>query len=179
MNLEDIKVGTELISKSKIAEIDGDNVILQFTAPLKFRFVTELCDLLDAQPCPKHDPCRLLREGDKVQVIARNGRCWGKTGEYLRGAYCFVLEDEERNDMVKVRHNSSEYTIDPAYLELVTPAEEMEPYSVETCQYGYTVNKGELILATYNDENHPHAKEAAEAERDRLNAEWRKEQSDD
>lgn len=57
------------------------------------------------------------------------------------------------------------------------PVEEMEPYSVETCQYGYTVNKGEDILATYNDEKHPHAKAAAQAECDRLNAEYRKEQN--
>lgn len=57
------------------------------------------------------------------------------------------------------------------------PVEELEPYSVETCQYGYTVNKGELILAIYNDETHPNPKEAAEAECARLNAEYRKEEN--
>lgn len=59
--------------------------------------------------------------------------------------------------------------------DMVDVMEEMEPYSIDTCPYGYTVNKGEQMLATYNDETHPHAFRAACAERDRLNAEYRKE----
>ena len=103
-------------------------VNVKFVSPdIKDSIFVKDKDYPDIEVCeqPKYDPCRLLKEGDKVQVVKRNGRCWGKTGEYLRGAYCFVLEDEERNAMVKVRHNSSEYTIDPAYLELVTPVEEL------------------------------------------------------
>ena len=64
------------------------------------------------------------------------------------------------------------------HLELVTPVEELEPYTVVE-SYGRTdVMKGDYIIATYTD-SHPHAKEAAEAERDRLNAEYRKEQNND
>lgn len=137
--------------------------------------IPECVSLIPAKP--KYDPCRLLRKGDRVQVKKRNGRCNGKNGEYLREAFCEVAEDEVPNERVRVYHNSSEYLLDPAYLELVTPVEELEPYRVDHNQYGWHVEKDGEILATYNDERHPHAKEAAEAERDRLNSEYRKEQA--
>lgn len=78
------------------------------------------------------DPCRLLRKGDKVQVKKRNGRCNGKDGEYLCEAFCKVAEDEMPNELVRVLHNATEYRLDPAYLELVDPVEDMEPCEAET-----------------------------------------------
>lgn len=129
---------------------------------------------------PKYDPCRRFKKGDNVEYSPRNGR------DLLEAPWIYdaavVIEDEDRNGTVVVRFTfnygePSVHKVPWYYLQLVTPVEEMEPYSVETFQYGYTVNKGELILATYNDETHPHAKEAAEAECARLNAEHRKEQA--
>lgn len=134
----------------------------------------------NSEPAPKYDPCRLLRRGDRVQVKRRNGRSNGKHGEYLREAYCLVAEDEERNELVRVFHNSSEYLLDPAYLELVTPVEELEPYYVEEEGHSWCIRKPGpsdiySTLAWFSKKRHPHAKAAAEAECARLNAEYRKE----
>lgn len=126
-------------------------------------------------PCAsKYDPCRLFREGDIVAPCEHNGRpAWGSTPAFSRvqaiAEKYTVHRDEARGEVI-VRDNSGFITFAHSHLKLITPVEETEPYSVETCQYGYTVNKGELILATYNDETHPNAKEAAEAECARLNA---------
>lgn len=129
-----------------------------------------------AEAKPKHDPCRLLKTGDKVQVKKRNGRCNGKAGEYLLEAFCEVAEDEVPNERVRVFHNSSEYRLDPAYLELITPVEERMPYSVkETMSHdGWQVVRDGLPLAIYDSRRHPNAKAAAEDEAARLNAEYRK-----
>lgn len=128
---------------------------------------------------PKYDPCRLLRKGDKVQVKRRYGRCDGKDGEYLREAFCKVVEDETRNELVRVLHNATEYRLDPAYLELVEPVEELDPYFIEETEYEYCVSimVGERkdIPATYHKRMHPHAKASAEAERDRLNKAYHEE----
>lgn len=133
---------------------------------------------------PKHDTNRLFRKGDIVEIDT-HGRdiaaSMKKSGLELGKRY--IVTEDESNTGYNIGYVSFicddgiEHQSMFFWLKLVTPVEELEPYSVETCQYGYTVNKGELILATYNDETHPHAKEAAEAERDRLNAEYRKEQS--
>lgn len=186
MNIEDIKVG-ETYNVRVTVEDKSDRgwievrtsenaypVVLADTEAEAFSSINHENGIKNNETAPKYDPCRLLREGDKVQVIARNGRCWGKTGEYLRGAYCFVLEDEERNAMVKVRHNSSEYVIDPAYLELVTPVEELEPYFIEESSNGYRLMKHNGKLLANYWETHPYAKVAAEAECARLNEDWRK-----
>ena len=189
MNLNEIKIGAKLACDAKIAEIDGDVVYIEFSAHKKFRLAAELVELLDAQmlsptngtknsdPAPKYDPCRLFRKGDRVQVKRRNGRCSGKYGEYLREAYCLVAEDEDKNELVRVFHNSSEYRLDPAYLELVTPVEEFEPYRLEHRPGEWLVVKkdNKLILSSYNVGIHTNAKAAAEAECARLNAEYRKE----
>lgn len=149
----------------------------------------------------KHDPCRLLRKGDRVQVKERNGRCNGKAGEYLREAFCEVAEDEVPNERVRVFHNSSEYRLDPAYLDLVTPVEELEPYYIEEEDFDsliynsnddpdcktvtaihikyQDVDGGEILsVKSYYESyvySYEHAKAAAEAECARLNAEYRKE----
>lgn len=145
----------------------------------------------NTDPSPKYAPCRLLRKGDKVQVKKRNGRCNGKDGEYLREAFCEVAEDEEPNELVRVYHNSSEYKLDPAYLELVTPVEELDPYyiyeSKEEESFDIMKRVGKLNLTRnciyYKSETNDHAEltreeaqAAAEAECKRLNAEYRKEQ---
>lgn len=153
----------------------------------------------------KYDPTRLLKKGDKVRVVKRNGRCNGKDGEYLREAFCEVAEDEVPNELVRVFHNSSEYRLDPAYLELVTSVEDLEPYYIATETFDYEIrdanddpdigtslafhikfkdpDEGQIMsVKSYYESyvySYEHAKAAAEAERDRLNAEWRKEHPND
>ena len=152
---------------------------------------------------PKYDPCRLLRKGDRVQVKKRNGRCNGKAGEYLREAFCEVADDEVPNERVRVYHNSSEYRLDPAYLELITPVEELEPYYIEAETFDYEIrnadddpdigtslayhikfqdpDEGQILnVKSYYQSyvySYEHAKADAEAECKRLNDEYRKEQS--
>lgn len=130
---------------------------------------------------PKCDLTRLFKKGDKVRVVEWNGRCDGRDGEYLRGAFCEVLNDEEKNYNVHLNHNGSLYHIDAAYLELVTPVEEVMPYRVKDDGGFYYIEKEDetYALCTFNKRSHPNAKAAADAECARLNAEWRKEQNND
>jgi hypothetical protein len=66
------------------------------------------------------------------------------------------------------------------YLELVEPVEEQEPYSVVDAHTHWDVaDKDMKCVVTYSKLHHPNAKAAAEAERDRLNAEHRKERNND
>lgn len=287
MKPEIIKVGDKVLVEAEVTSIHDDGNLACATLYTaydggidKTRF-----DVLRSsvrKMTDNTDPCRLLCKGDKVQVVERNGRCNGKYGEYLREAFCKVAEDEVPNELVRVLHNATEYRLDPAYLKLIDPVEELEPDEVqedveksvyprhdktngikntetapkydpcrkfregdivEPCQvkgrwFGtawkdrrgirFTVTKDEdeegvmwvqdpdslhskdveavffqlvvpveelepyfvayddkfyhvhkkgeaAALAVYYEAKHPHAKEAAEAERDRLNAEHRKE----
>lgn len=130
----------------------------------------------------RYDPCRLFRKGDKVRAVKCNGRFFHDAGKYLFGAYCEVADDEENGKLIRVFHNSSEYHWDPAYLELVTPVEELEPYKVWDTTFSFNVGAedskavfyygADMSTCPYTKEQ---AKAAAEAERDRLNAEHRKE----
>lgn len=199
MKKEDIKVGETYNVRVKVHSKPGKNIVAQtvdkwgmatlaqatvFTEDERrafFPLPSEPPTLVGSQS--KYDPCRKFRKGDIVEPTEINGRF----PQELLGCYRYeviVREGDMSNPhyvtlkpllAVNSKH-LSEIHVNVVFLKLVTPIEEKYPYSIETCQYGYTVNKGELILATYNDENHPHAKEAAETERDRLNAEYRKEQ---
>lgn len=119
---------------------------------------------------PKYDPNRKFRKGDKVRIVEWNGR------KSMRdGMIALVVNNEDNGGMVEVSIDGWKNGVfyNACKLELVTPVEELEPYTVVE-SYGRTdVMKGDYPIATYTD-SHPHAKEAAEAERDRLNAEWRK-----
>lgn len=142
----------------------------------------------NSEPAPKYDPCRLYREGDKVRYVKRNGR-------FCPGAHAFekqlsllgtVVKDEQRDYFVVVNFENDEdnYLIDPAYLELATPVEELGPYSERhnKAHAAWSIY-GPFDLSAVNyfyGERYPYtsetAKHAAEAECARLNAEYRKEQ---
>lgn len=179
MDIEDIKIGTELIAKSKIVEVDGDNVIIQFTAPLKFRFSTEMFNLLDAQPCPKHDPCRRFKKGDIVRLREYNGRkpydYWHKQVIKNFGAKLdTVLEDEHDSGNVDIFQDApiDELTVrvNSCHLKLVTPVEELEPYK---CGEGIDAQ-----LIFFQDERFAEFENEEDAQRvcAWLNSEYRKEQ---
>lgn len=138
---------------------------------------------------PKHDPCRLFKKGDKVRVVERNGR---KFWDYDPKTIYTVVANEYSCDDQNVLHQGcvgindgnpqtgSAWNIPFFHIELVTPVEELEPYYVKDDGTHYVVGKRpeepEIVyLAEYSKDRHPHAKAAAEAERDRLNAEYRKE----
>lgn len=132
----------------------------------------------NTETAPKYDPCRKFRKGDRVRVAENKGRCL-KPYSLKIGDVLTVSMDEPNDDtcVIGCKWHDRDFYLDPAYLELVTPVEEMEPYFVEHYKHSnaYKIRKGGQEFAIFWD-IHPHAKEAAEAERDRLNAEYRKEQ---
>ena len=143
-----------------------------YTEPINIFKMTEM-----PETYPKYDPNRLFREGDKVEVVKNKGRIGSSTLPV--GARATVVRDEEECDWVFIKADDCDKldTIDAAYLKLVTPVEELEQYSVEEATVQFLVKKdGKRVVSQFCKLYHPNAKEAAEAERDRLNAEWRKEQ---
>lgn len=207
MKPQDLQTGHEYLIRAKFDHKDYDNDYNFIAEPSEHRiFLDEksvrqsVIQTLEPPPSvgstPKYDPCRLLKKGDRVQVKRRNGRCNGKDGEYLREAFCVVAEDEIPNELVRVYHNSTEYRLDPAYLELATPVEELERYVIihnerekyyDVCWKDDDEPDGRTgrtrVRATFWYHKPPQtysqteALSAAETERDRLNAEHRKEQA--
>lgn len=133
-------------------------------------------------PTPKHDPCRLFKKGDKVRIVEYKGRSYSKYWEKRLGQILTVTWSEDENTSPEV----DEQTIDPSYLELVTPVEEIESFGVRystdrDCAEVYHRRYKNTVAAFYCKcgITREQAEEHAEAERDRLNAEWRKEQNND
>lgn len=132
---------------------------------------------------PKYDPCRPFKKGDIVEPVACNGRAPLYLRKYI-GTKQVVECDEDLNGIVGIVGDVE--AVSAAFIKLVTPVEELEPYSIGKSDYNGFVNiekKGKIIaMIPYGKELHEHktreeAFAAAEAERDRLNAEYRKEQN--
>ena len=135
------------------------------------------CVSLPSDSQSKHDPYRRFKKGDIVEPKQVKGRVYSNDSKHLIGKKCIVFRDEEEPGYVVISYAGKNYSINAAYLELVTPVEELEPYSVVDAHTHWDVaDKNMKTVATYSKMCHPHAKEAAEAERDRLNEEYRKEQ---
>ena len=135
-------------------------------------------------PTPKHDPCRLFKKGDKVRIVEYKGRSYSKYWEKRLGQILTVTWSEDENTSPEV----DEQTIDPAYIELVTPVEEREPYIMPVNAPSNSIEvrdkrTNKVEAAFYFGKDHAYTFEQAatraEAERDRLNSEWRKEQNHD
>jgi hypothetical protein len=132
---------------------------------------------------PKYDPCRPFRKGDIVEPCQVKGR-WLSEAWKDRAGIRFIVtmsEDADGRMLVKDPDSIIDRYADAVYFQLVTPVEELEPYYVKDDGTHYVVGKRpeepEIVyLAEYSKDRHPHAKEAAQAECDRLNAEYRKEQ---
>lgn len=129
---------------------------------------------------PKYDPCRRLKCGDIVELVEWNGR-FPIPKSYFKDIdiKTFRVVAEECRGIVTIDLCGEAHHLPICFLKLITPVEELEPYCVRKYSSFYAVEKRNNHKdrpATYDVDNHPHAKEAAEAERDRLNDEWRKEQ---
>ena len=128
----------------------------------------------------KYDPCRLFKERDKVRPIVHKGRIFSLYWKNLIGKTLTVTKSEDAFGSPEVNGQP----IDPAYLELIIPVEEMEPYMVKELKDSFIVYhdctkivlNDTSLLAKFMKASHPNAKAAAQAECDRLNAEHRKEQ---
>ena len=127
---------------------------------------------------PKYDPCRLFRKGDKVRIVKHNGRKFDAAPPTFQlGKVYRVDEDEDTENCYVMLQSCDLYYAHPvAFLELVTPVEELEPYKLIDSPKTYNIVRDIAMVMTIHKKSHPNAKAAAEAERDRLNAEHRKEQ---
>lgn len=201
--LEDIKVGETYNVRLKFTRIDsyGDR---WFDVPfdnedgrefcLSDKEVKELVTRLDSNK--KYDPCREFMNGDKVRMVMRDGRypyCNRMREHIVPSDTILTVAANLGNGLVAVRDdkNPNEQVVGFYFLELVTPVEELEPYSLEEeaafsddepcgiIHIYYNYNGGRDKVRTFY-ENGPESwnatKAAAEAERDRLNDEYRKEQ---
>ena len=180
MKLEDIKIGETYNVRVTVALI-GDSIIHcsvgKNTANFWKSAVSEFSPI-SPETYPKYDPCREFREGDKVRVRKIHGKLpqcrYNGMIKVKEGDCCTIHEKEHRNCYWVTIPSGGNWCLDAAYFELVTPVEEMEPYSVDYEMDCWRVCDNDGVVSVYN-ERHPHAKEAAEAERDRLNAAHRKE----
>lgn len=170
---------------------DGD---IEYEAPytgpddkisFSYRSTTPSCVSLpengikNTEAAPKYDPCRKFRKGDKVRLVSCRGRLPipFALNAFSMAEILTVEEDENKEYDVLVNNDSFRQMFQACYLELVTPVEELEPYSVgESTDYFSVDDREGEELSIYWKDKHPHAKEAAEAECARLNAEYRKEQ---
>lgn len=100
------------------------------------------------------------------------------------GEKCTVVESEKNGIVCILCDAGSEHYLHEIpyfYLELVTPVEERSPYYVKETASVYEVfnrNENNSTVAIFFKSQYSieKAKERAEAERDRLNAEYRKEE---
>lgn len=151
----------------------------------------EMKSLIKKLAPPKYDPNREFCEGDKVSVRKIHGKLpqcrYNGMVKVKEGDYCTIHEKEHRNCYWVTIPSGGNWCFDAAYLELVTPVEELGPYVVRHNE----VHSAWSIYGPFNlsatnyfyGERYPYtketAKEAAEAECARLNAEYRKEQDND
>jgi hypothetical protein len=195
--IKNLKKGQEVYIKANFLEIGksmNESLYVQINRTdglgYGFEIIGQSCNIpiedIVIPSSPKHDPCRPFRKGDKVKLTKWNGRICEKF--FRAGIHCgenlTVVRDEDcfLNVTVRTRHGIEKAILSP-FLELVTPVEELEPYYIEETEYEFcvTIMVGERkdSPAIYHKRMHPHAKEAAEAECERLNAEYRKEQNND
>ena len=202
MNLEDIKVGDVYNVRVRVVDVDDDTGEITtetanengyalgfewcYYAPgeaLAFSPITAENGIKNTEPVPKYDTCRRFKKGDIVEPVER----WGRKLRIKAGQY--RIEKDEEDNRVIITHCETGFSyaaIDAVYLKLVTMVEELEPYSVEepaayVCfrikkggKTLYSIPYGEKEKDVFQTRNE--AKEAAEAECKRLNAEYRKEQ---
>ena len=140
---------------------------------------------------PKCDPSRPFRTGDIVKRRTVDGRT---DPDVQEDTYLTVIEDEAKYGNVRVQEPNGRSVVTKwVFLELVSPMEEREPFYLDEItdededeeQYHFFMiktRKGEDKIRTYYSnkfETIAQVKAAAEAECDRLNAEWRKAQNYD
>ena len=189
--IKNLKEGDPIIIHTKFKYVDEDGDV-NFVAP--YSYGGETCCFISSKfvslpsEKPKYDPTRLFKKGDKVKPAERHGR---KTPKLNYKAEYTVTSSEDDYGTVCVEYFNGEMPVSvsvPFYwLELVNPVEELELYSVRhnEAHAAWSIY-GPYNLSAVNyfyGERYPYteesAKAAAEAECDRLNAEWRKEHNND
>ena len=204
--LEDIKVGETFNVRATVISIADDRVDVIFNdqdgimAGLHIvERGTGILRISLPETAPKYDPSRLFRKGDIVEP--RKGRevyaCEWEDCVFhkLKGTYKVCNDEREGHVSVIDKETGVDCYVSVFALELVTPVEEMERYVIihneremyyEVCwkDDDEGVMTGRVrCRATYWYHQPPQtysqkeAKAAADAECDRLNAEYRKEKN--
>ena len=195
MNTKDLKIGETYLLPITVTAIEKSGWIESTTCNnYEYRHTPSEVKTLrqnttkNTETAPKYDPCRKFKKGDVVRIVERHKRYQPNipVDELWKGL-CTVAEDEDFcNNLVKVRSEDGREKLSHWwYLELVTPAEELEPYSVklrqeitvdDTYPYCAVVDYDGNEAARFYCEQYEagKAKVAAEAECARLNAEYRK-----
>lgn len=129
-------------------------------------------------PVKKQAP-RKFRDGDAVFV-----RDWfdrpprdlheDELTDYELRGFATVQEDEE-NGLVLVEVGEFCVRVHACHLDLLTPVEVMEPYTMEELRDlgSIHIKHGERIVAVINTATHPFAKKAAKQQLDELNKDYR------
>lgn len=201
--IKNLKPGDPLIIHGTFLEVlkDGD-ICIKSSMTLRDRVVND--DRKCAHPSvvsivkPKHDPCRLFKAGDEVEYRPKDGRA---NPNLLVGRRYKVSVDEPCDSgIVQVECDGLRH-IDTfvAYnnLELVTPVEELNPYYIEENDIEFQVRMkyedSDCLISVFRFKNivegykqyhdmlptMTQARECAEAECARLNAEYRKTQTNE
>ena len=186
--LKNLKPGDTVLVEAKVNGVKATGVDVTHgcvSHPLPFD------KLYPVPEQPKHDPCRKFKEGDIVDYRRVCGRDYETVPdpEDYKIARVFSSEEEESGmvgvEFVEAYGGANVCFLVPWFhLELVTPIEELEPYSVHESEVtqGFDIIRDKLCVMTFPFgekengwyHNRLAAKAAAEAERDRLNAEWKK-----
>lgn len=189
--IKNLKPGQELCCKCSFVETQdyGNRIVVDMCyAGSKERTTSRIgyfYEQLSLPPTPpKHAPTRLFKKGDKVRVVEWHGRAPFPLNdindvdlpESWQSEIYTVTEGERLDDCNCVlSHANTQFSIilmHPAHLQLVTPVEELEPYSIDPANSNVLFKDGKKF-ATFEDDDE--TQELC----DRLNAEWRKEQNND
>lgn len=193
--LDTLEKGTPIVIHTTFDHFDCDGDV-RYKAPYSldkehYTYIDPKYVSLPGEPVeqPKHDPCRLFKKGDRVRIKREiNGRKLNHV--FVNFSYdqtYTVVQDEEQKEnqsgLVKIINETGHTFTGSFYeLELVTPVEELEPYSMLENVPSNSIevrdmrtNKVEAIFYFGKDHAYTFVQAAtrAEAERDRLNAEWK------
>ena len=201
--IKDIKVGQKYNFTLLAIHDKTECMDALFESPTGMRYFIKQNDYValslengtkNTETTPKYDLCRKFRKGDIVRLREYNGRkpydFWYKQViKNYEAELDTVLEDELDSGNVDIFQDApiDELTarVHSCHLELVTPVEELEPYSVHESEViqGFDIVRDKLCVMTFpfgEKENGWYynriaALVTAEDECARLNAEYRKE----
>lgn len=146
----------------------------------------ETCYTTKISEQPKHNPCRLFKEGDIVDyrraLYGRDYETIPDPGDYKLARV--ISSENAFTGMVGVEFIAADggedafFPVPWFHLALVTPVEELEPYSVQESDAFDIVRDGKIVMTipfTVDDYyDYEQAKAAAEDWCKHLNTEWRK-----
>lgn len=192
MSTKEVKIGETYNVRVKVEHIDEDGWFKVRTSEKAISFILSPKEQDAFSPLPQYDPCRPFKKGDRVAPKFWNGRPpvaseERANSEFLPENKIYTVLADERNSIAFIDYHGKRAFIPVNHLELVTPVEELGPYSIFNNERlaAWTLQKNGLIFEYYpyrvnESDNIARSKEeaqaAAEAKRDRLNAKHRKEQ---